>query len=65
MGQSNKSGPRVLDIGCGTNKIPGAIGMDVNPRAAAALLFTLRRVFASAKRASLCRIFGSYSDSNS
>lgn len=25
--------PRILDIGCGQNKVPGAIGMDINPRA--------------------------------
>ncbi len=35
MSQSVKSDARALDIGCGTNKIPGAIGMDVNPRSAA------------------------------
>ncbi|HEX5735553.1 MAG TPA: methyltransferase domain-containing protein [Blastocatellia bacterium] len=35
------SGPRVLDIGCGTNKIPGAIGMDINPRTAADVIHDL------------------------
>lgn len=25
----------MLDIGCGVNKVPGAIGMDINPRSAA------------------------------
>jgi SAM-dependent methyltransferase len=34
-------GPRVLDIGCGTNKIPGAIGMDINPRTAADVIHDL------------------------
>lgn len=33
--------PRVLDIGCGTNKSPGAIGMDVNPRTNADVIHDL------------------------
>ncbi|HLG16651.1 MAG TPA: methyltransferase domain-containing protein [Blastocatellia bacterium] len=33
--------PRVLDIGCGTNKTPGAIGMDVNPRTNADVIHDL------------------------
>jgi SAM-dependent methyltransferase len=33
--------PRVLDIGCGTNKVVGAIGMDVNPRTAADVIHDL------------------------
>src|SRR5215470_15281081 len=41
MRQSGRSGARVLDIGCGTNKIPGAIGMDVNPRSAADVIHDL------------------------
>ena len=32
---------RVLDIGCGTNKVAGAIGMDVNPRTAADVIHDL------------------------
>lgn len=32
---------RVLDIGCGTNKTPGAIGMDINPRTAADVIHDL------------------------
>ena len=32
---------RVLDIGCGANKIAGAIGMDVNPRTAADVIHDL------------------------
>lgn len=28
--------PRVLDLGCGRNKLPGAIGTDLNPEATAA-----------------------------
>jgi SAM-dependent methyltransferase len=32
---------RVLDIGCGTNKTPGAIGMDVNPRTDADVIHDL------------------------
>jgi SAM-dependent methyltransferase len=32
---------RVLDIGCGANKVPGAIGMDVNPRTAADVIHDL------------------------
>ena len=32
---------RVLDIGCGTNKVAGAVGMDVNPRTAADVIHDL------------------------
>jgi SAM-dependent methyltransferase len=32
---------RVLDIGCGTNKVPGAVGMDINPRTAADVIHDL------------------------
>src|ERR1044072_2072267 len=32
---------RVLDIGCGANKVAGAIGMDVNPRTAADVIHAL------------------------
>jgi SAM-dependent methyltransferase len=32
---------RVLDIGCGTNKAAGAVGMDVNPRTAADVIHDL------------------------
>src|SRR5262249_50854665 len=41
MDKSDKCGARVLDIGCGTNKIPGSIGMDVNPRSAADIIHDL------------------------
>jgi SAM-dependent methyltransferase len=41
MRRSGKSSARVLDIGCGTNKTPGAIGMDVNPRSAADIIHDL------------------------
>jgi len=33
--------PLVLDIGCGTNKVPGAIGMDNNPRTSADVIHDL------------------------
>ena len=33
--------PRVLDIGCGTNKLPGSLGMDINPRTAADIIHNL------------------------
>jgi SAM-dependent methyltransferase len=33
--------PRVLDIGCGTNKVAGAVGMDVNPRTHADVIHDL------------------------
>ncbi len=33
--------PRVLDVGCGLNKRPGAIGIDRNPRTAADILVDL------------------------
>lgn len=32
---------RVLDIGCGANKVPGAIGMDINPRTSADVIHDL------------------------
>lgn len=32
---------RVLDIGCGANKVPGAVGMDMNPRTAADVIHDL------------------------
>jgi SAM-dependent methyltransferase len=32
---------RVLDIGCGANKVPGAVGMDINPRTAADVIHDL------------------------
>jgi SAM-dependent methyltransferase len=35
--------PRVLDVGCGINKIPGAIGVDRNPRSRADVLCDLDR----------------------
>lgn len=41
MRQNNIPGYRVLDIGCGTNKILGAIGMDINPRTAADVIHDL------------------------
>jgi SAM-dependent methyltransferase len=31
----------VLDIGCGANKVPGAVGMDINPRTAADVIHDL------------------------
>lgn len=39
--RSAKTNPRVLDIGCGTNKVPGAIGMDINTRTAADVIHDL------------------------
>jgi SAM-dependent methyltransferase len=41
MGHSDNSVARILDIGCGINKIPGAVGMDVNPLSAADILHDL------------------------
>ena len=35
---------RILDIGCGAHKAPGAIGMDVNPRTAADVIHDLNQV---------------------
>ncbi|HVG22153.1 MAG TPA: methyltransferase domain-containing protein [Blastocatellia bacterium] len=32
---------RILDIGCGANKVPGAVGMDINPRTAADVIHDL------------------------
>jgi predicted SAM-dependent methyltransferase len=35
--------PRILDVGCGPNKFPGAIGVDMNPATAADVLCHLDR----------------------
>jgi predicted SAM-dependent methyltransferase len=35
--------PRILDVGCGPSKYPGAIGVDVNPNTAADVLCDLDR----------------------
>ena len=35
--------PKVLDVGCGINKFPGAIGIDINPSTAADVLCDLDR----------------------
>jgi SAM-dependent methyltransferase len=35
--------PRILDVGCGPSKYPGAIGMDMNPKTAADVLCDLDR----------------------
>ncbi len=35
--------PRILDVGCGRNKYPGSIGIDVNPDTAADVLGDLDR----------------------
>ncbi|MFM8440464.1 MAG: methyltransferase domain-containing protein, partial [Acidobacteriota bacterium] len=32
---------KILDVGCGTNKFPGAIGLDNNPRTAADVIHDL------------------------
>ena len=29
---------KILDVGCGNNKYPGAVGMDINPRTAADII---------------------------
>jgi SAM-dependent methyltransferase len=36
--------PRALDIGCGKNKVPGAIGMDINPRTDADVIHDLNSI---------------------
>jgi hypothetical protein len=35
--------PRILDVGCGPSKYPGAIGVDVNPKTAADVICDLDR----------------------
>jgi SAM-dependent methyltransferase len=35
--------PRILDVGCGVAKVPGAIGIDKNPRSAADVLCDIDR----------------------
>ena len=37
------NGRRVLDVGCGINKHPGAIGIDVNPRTRADVIWDLNQ----------------------
>lgn len=37
------AGPRVLELGCGRRKTPGAIGVDVNPRSEADVIHDLDR----------------------
>src|SRR5262245_48130770 len=41
MSQNDQSSRRLLDIGCGTNKSEGAIGMDANPRVMADVIHDL------------------------
>jgi ubiquinone/menaquinone biosynthesis C-methylase UbiE len=38
-----REGKKVLDIGCGRDKLPGALGMDVNPRSAADIIHDLEK----------------------
>ena len=38
---SGDAARRILDVGCGANKVAGAIGMDVNPRTAADVIHDL------------------------
>ena len=38
---SANSSPKILDVGCGQNKYPGAIGIDSNPRAHADVIHDL------------------------
>ena len=42
MARADKA--RVLDVGCGVNKLPGSIGIDSNPRTRADVLCDLDRV---------------------
>jgi SAM-dependent methyltransferase len=39
--QAATASHRILDIGCGANKVPGAVGMDMNPRTAADVIHDL------------------------
>ncbi len=41
LSASNKTCPRILDVGCGANKYPGAIGIDSNPRTQADVIHDL------------------------
>jgi 2-polyprenyl-3-methyl-5-hydroxy-6-metoxy-1,4-benzoquinol methylase len=36
-------GLKILDVGCGRNKTPGAVGIDNNPRSAADVIHDLDR----------------------
>ena len=42
--QSNKDAKKILDVGCGWNKTPGAIGIDSNPKAHADIIHDLGSV---------------------
>ncbi len=37
----SKSGKKILDIGCGNEKLPGALGLDVNPNSRADIIHDL------------------------
>lgn len=37
----NNSKPKILDVGCGTNKVEGAIGLDFNPKTGADVIHDL------------------------
>ena len=37
----SQSGKRILDVGCGQNKYPGAVGIDSNPRTQADVIHDL------------------------
>jgi len=41
VNQTSNSSPKILDVGCGQNKYPGAIGIDSNPRADADVIHDL------------------------
>src|SRR4029078_2403801 len=41
---STQTAKRILDVGCGQNKHPGAIGIDSNPRAHADVIHDLGKI---------------------
>ena len=41
VNDSSQASPKILDVGCGQNKYPGAIGIDSNPRTSADVIHDL------------------------
>jgi hypothetical protein len=48
---------KILDVGCGQNKFPGAIGIDANPRSHADVIHDLGNFPIHSKAMSSMRLF--------
>jgi len=53
----DESGQRILDVGCGWNKTPGAIGMDANPKTHADVIHDLARFLIRLQTVNSIRLF--------